>query len=119
MRQESQGLSREKEILQLRKGETADDMEKHMKEIRKELEEVDLFVHGADVSAEQETRVYETLGPRLAEGAVVVSERAHESDALLDFANASGRPFLAFAEAPADHWHPGRGLGVCWDVGRA
>ena len=41
MRQESQGLSREKEILQLRKGETADDMEKHMKEIRKELEEVD------------------------------------------------------------------------------
>ena len=41
MRQESQGLSREKEILQLRKGETADDMEKHMQEIRKELEAVD------------------------------------------------------------------------------
>jgi hypothetical protein len=40
----------------------------------------------------------------------------HGGVALSDFAKSSGRRFLVFREAPADHWAPGAVLGVAMHV---
>jgi predicted O-methyltransferase YrrM len=82
----------------------------------KELEEIGLFVQDSDHSETHEAREYETLESRLTEDAVVLSDNAHVTDALHDFADRTGRRFLYFAEDPADHWYAGAGIGAAWNA---
>ena len=54
----------------------------------------------------------EAVAPRLAEGAVVLSDNSHVMDALPAWAELTGRRFHYFAEEPQDHWYPGAGIGL-------
>lgn len=76
------------------------------------LDCIDLLIHDSDDSPEHERREYELASPRLAEGALVISDDAHRSDALWSFAAGTKRRYLYFAEQPRDHWYRGAGIGV-------
>jgi hypothetical protein len=77
-----------------------------------ELEPVDLLVHDSLHTFEHETAEFEVTP--LAQGAVVLSDNAHGTDALARWAERTGRRFLFFAEDPRDHWYPGAGIGAAW-----
>lgn len=75
---------------------------------------IDLFVNDSDHSVEYERVEYATIRSKLAPGAVVLGDNSHNSTALVDFAEATGRRFLFFREEPRDHWYPGAGIGMAF-----
>jgi predicted O-methyltransferase YrrM len=82
--------------------------------VREGTSPVDVFLHDSLHTFEHETAEFEGVRPRLTPHAVVLSDNAHESDALSRWAEAQGRTFSFFAEQPAKHWHPGDGIGAAW-----
>jgi predicted O-methyltransferase YrrM len=77
-------------------------------------EPVDVFLHDSLHTFEYETAEFTAVQPRLSAGALVLSDNAHESDALAAWAERTGRQFSFFAEQPAGHWYPGDGIGAAW-----
>lgn len=75
---------------------------------------VDLFINDSDHSAEYEEREYACIAAKLSPTAVLLGDNAHVTDKLYQFAVATSRRFLFFAEKPADHWYPGAGIGAAW-----
>ena len=75
---------------------------------------VDLFINDSDHSAEYEEREYACIAAKLSPTAVLLGDNAHVTDKLYQFATATSRRFLFFAEKPADHWYPGAGIGAAW-----
>jgi predicted O-methyltransferase YrrM len=75
---------------------------------------VDMFLHDSDHSVEHERREFEAAEPKLAEGALLVTDNAARTDVLARYAERTGRRFLAYREQPAAHWFPGDGIGVAW-----
>lgn len=75
---------------------------------------VDLFLHDSDHSATHERRELETISAHLSSRAIVVSDNAHVTDVLSEWAKTHDRRFLFFSEEPKNHWYPGAGLGVAW-----
>lgn len=77
-------------------------------------ETVNVFINDSDHSADYEAREYEVIAGKLGNGAVILSDNAHVSDALERFSRASGRSFLYFHEQPLDHWYHGAGIGFSY-----
>jgi hypothetical protein len=75
---------------------------------------IDLFINDSDHSADYEEREYACIASKLSEAAVLLGDNAHVTDKLYQFAAATGRRFLFFAEKPAGHWYPGAGIGAAW-----
>lgn len=75
---------------------------------------VDLFIHDSWHTFEHESAEFEAVAPRLSADAVVLSDNAHDSDALSRWAEGTGRSFLYFREVPEHHWLPGEGIGAAW-----
>jgi predicted O-methyltransferase YrrM len=75
---------------------------------------VDIFLHDSDHSVEHERREFEAIGPKLAEGALLLTDNVTKTDVLARYAERTGRRFLAYREQPARHWFPGDGIGVAW-----
>jgi predicted O-methyltransferase YrrM len=73
---------------------------------------IDLLIHDSDHDPAHEAAEYELALPRLSDGALVLSDNAHASDALWRFARQTKRRYLYFAEQPRDHWYPGAGIGL-------
>jgi predicted O-methyltransferase YrrM len=76
------------------------------------LECIDFLLHDSDHAPEHEAGEYAVARPRLADGALVLSDNAHASDALWHFARSTKRRYLYFAEQPRDHWYRGAGIGL-------
>jgi predicted O-methyltransferase YrrM len=79
-----------------------------------ELRDVDMFLHDSLHTYDYETRELTAVGPNLRVGAIVLSDNAHQSAALSDWAERTGRHYLFFKEQPVHHWWPGDGIGVAW-----
>lgn len=75
---------------------------------------IDLFINDSDHSAEYEAQEYQTIHTKLADGAVLLGDNAHVTNKLLEYARATGRSFLYYAEEPLDHWYPGAGVGFAF-----
>jgi predicted O-methyltransferase YrrM len=75
---------------------------------------VDMFLHDSDHTVEHERREFEAVGPKLTESARLVTDNAARTDVLAQYAERTGRRFLAYQEQPARHWFPGDGIGVAW-----
>lgn len=73
---------------------------------------VDLFLHDSLHTFQHESGELAAVAPRLSPDALVLSDNAHESDALLVWAERSGRRFTFFREEPSGHWWPGDGIGA-------
>jgi predicted O-methyltransferase YrrM len=83
-------------------------------ELLAELNDVDMFLHDSLHTYEHETRELAAVGPNLSTDAIILSDNAHESSALSDWAEQTGRHYLFFKEQPTGHWWPGDGIGVAW-----
>jgi hypothetical protein len=75
---------------------------------------VDLFLHDSDHSVGHERAEFQAVEPRLAPGALLLTDNVTKTDVLPRHAEATGRRFLAFTERPARHWFPGDGIGAAW-----
>lgn len=75
---------------------------------------VDVFLHDSDHSVEHERREFEAVGPKLADGALLLTDNVTKTRVLAQYAERTGRRFLAYREQPARHWFPGDGIGVAW-----
>jgi predicted O-methyltransferase YrrM len=78
------------------------------------LRDVDMFLHDSLHTYDYETRELTAVEPSLHPDAIILSDNAHESAALSDWAERSGRHYLFFKEQPLDHWWPGDGIGAAW-----
>jgi cephalosporin hydroxylase len=79
-----------------------------------EMRDVGMFIHDSLHTYEYESAEFAAVGPNLRADALVISDNAHASAALSDWAERSGRHYLFFREEPLDHWWPGDGIGVAW-----
>jgi hypothetical protein len=77
---------------------------------------VDLFLHDSLHTYEHETGELTAVASHLSSGALVLSDNAHLSDALLVWAGQTGRRFSFFREEPCSHWYPGDGIGAASNV---
>ncbi|MPZ26208.1 MAG: class I SAM-dependent methyltransferase [Micromonosporaceae bacterium] len=75
---------------------------------------VDLFLHDSDHAAAHERAELAAVEPKLAPGALLLTDNVTGTDVLARHAEATGRRFLAFTERPARHWFPGDGIGAAW-----
>jgi predicted O-methyltransferase YrrM len=75
---------------------------------------VDLFLHDSDHAAAHERAEFRAVEPRLAPGALLLTDNVTATDVLARHAEATGRRFLAWTERPARHWFPGDGIGAAW-----
>ena len=82
--------------------------------IREGGEAVQMFLHDFLHSHPYKTAELSAVEVRLSPQAVVLSDNAHATDALMVWAERTGRPFAFFAERPDDHWYPGDGIGAAW-----
>lgn len=75
---------------------------------------VDVFIHDSLHSYDYEAAELAAVEPLLSSDAVILSDNAHNTRALSDWAQDTGRNFLFFAEEPTNHWYPGGGVGAAW-----
>jgi hypothetical protein len=78
------------------------------------LKDVGMFLHDSLHTYDHETRELAAVEANLRPDAIVLSDNAHESSALADWAERTGRNYLFFKEQPSDHWWPGDGIGAAW-----
>jgi hypothetical protein len=78
------------------------------------LTDVDMFLHDSLHTYDYETGELTAIEPKLRADAVILSDNAHQSSALSDWAERNGRHYLFFKEKPLDHWWPGDGIGAAW-----
>jgi hypothetical protein len=83
-------------------------------DILAELEDVDMFLHDSLHTYDYETKELAAVEPNLRVGAIILSDNAHDSSALSDWAEQTGRHYLFFKEQPVGHWWPGDGIGAAW-----
>jgi len=75
-------------------------------------EEIGVFINDSDHSAAYEADEYDVVQAALSSCSLVLGDNSHVTASLRDFAERTGRPYLYFAEKPADHWYPGAGIGI-------
>ncbi|MER5703597.1 class I SAM-dependent methyltransferase [Micromonospora sp. NPDC002296] len=75
---------------------------------------VDLFLHDSDHSRAHEKREFDAVEPKLAPGALLLTDNVTTTNVLAEHAERTGRRFLAYRETPARHWYPGDGIGAAW-----
>src|SRR5215475_2416198 len=78
------------------------------------LRGIDMFLHDSLHTYDYEAQELAAAEPHLRADAIVLSDNAHESSALSDWAERSDRRYLFFKEQPLDHWWPGDGIGAAW-----
>jgi Methyltransferase domain len=83
-------------------------------DILAELADVDMFLHDSLHTYDYEAKELAAVEPNLRVGATILSDNAHDSSALSDWAERTGRHYLFFKEQPAGHWWPGDGIGAAW-----
>jgi hypothetical protein len=79
--------------------------------LRAGVELVDLLLHDSSHTREHELAELGAVEKRL-HGGPALSDNAHSSDALVEWAERTGRRFTFFREKPADHWFLGEGIGA-------
>lgn len=78
------------------------------------LKNVDFFIHDSDHSSVYEKREFEAIASKLTKDALVLSDNAHASDSLLQWAEETGRHYTYFGEQPRDHWYHGASIGAAF-----
>jgi predicted O-methyltransferase YrrM len=76
------------------------------------IDQIDLFIHDSDHSAEHEAQEFEILRSHLTADAIVLSDNSHATTELANWSLRNNRRFMYFAEEPLNHWYPGAGIGV-------
>jgi len=80
--------------------------------LRKMREQIDLFVHDSDHSYEHESEEYRIIKEWLSDVALVLSDNAHKSTALMDFAESIDRDYYFCPERPENGFYSANGIGA-------
>ena len=80
--------------------------------LREMREPIDLFVHDSDHSYEHEAGEYRIIRERLSDRSLVLSDNAHKSTALMDFAESVDRDYYFCPEQPENKFHSANGIGA-------
>jgi predicted O-methyltransferase YrrM len=75
---------------------------------------VDLFLHDSDHTTAHERREFTTVEASLSPSALLLTDNVTKTSVLSEYAEKTGRQFLAFTERPLRHWYPGDGIGAAW-----
>ncbi|HOF00304.1 MAG TPA: class I SAM-dependent methyltransferase [Spirochaetota bacterium] len=75
---------------------------------------IDVFINDSDHSSEYEYNEYLTIKDKLSDKFLIISDNAHCTDKLYNFANENGFKYLFFKEEPLNHWYPGAGIGAAF-----
>jgi len=75
---------------------------------------VDLFLHDSDHSVAHERREFTAVEASLSPSALLLTDNVTKTSVLSEYAEKTGRQFLAFTERPLRHWYPGDGIGAAW-----
>ena len=78
----------------------------------KSINDVDLFIHDSDHSAQHERNEYLAVSPKLTQNAVVISDNSHVTDVLFNWSKETNRNFIFIKESPQNHWYQGGGVGI-------
>jgi hypothetical protein len=73
---------------------------------------IDLFIHDSDHRYEHEWAEFETAIGRASPGVILLSDNAHATTALRDFAESRDLAFGFWRERPLRHFYPGGGIGI-------
>ena len=73
---------------------------------------IDLFIHDSDHRYEHEWAELETALGRGSPGVILLSDNAHATTALRDFADSRDLAFAFWRERPLQHFYPGGGIGI-------
>lgn len=76
------------------------------------IDQIDIFIHDSDHSAEHEAQEFEIMRSRLTADGIVISDNSHVTTELAKWSLQHGRRFMYFSEEPLNHWYPGAGIGV-------
>jgi predicted O-methyltransferase YrrM len=93
-------------------------VERHLGDVRETLaaaiagRPVGLFVHDSRHTYEHELFELRTIMAAAVPGIVLISDNAHASHALADFAREQNASFQFAPEIPIDHFYPGGGVGI-------
>lgn len=74
--------------------------------------EVGVFIHDSAHTYTHERFELDVVERHAARGAALLSDNAHASTALADFARERGLDYGFFAELPRNHFYPGAGIGL-------
>jgi hypothetical protein len=83
-------------------------------DVLEEMRNVDMFLHDSLHTYDYEAEELTAVEANLRADAIILSDNAHESSALSEWAERRGRHYLFFKEQPLDHWWPGDGIGAAW-----
>jgi predicted O-methyltransferase YrrM len=76
---------------------------------------IDVFINDSDHSSEYEAAEYRTVERKISPSAIVIGDNCERTDALLQFAQRTGRRFLFAREESERHIHPGTGVGIAFN----
>ena len=75
---------------------------------------MDIFMHDSLHTIEHEVAELAAVGLVSRRMRSCSRANAHATDALMRWAEQSGRQFSFFREQPMGHWYPGSGIGAAW-----
>jgi hypothetical protein len=76
------------------------------------IDQIDLFIHDSDHSAERGACEFELLSSRLSYRGIFLSDNCQVTTDLAKWGFRHSRRFIHFAEQTLNHWYPGSGIGV-------
>jgi hypothetical protein len=83
-------------------------------EALKSVQNVDIFLHDSLHTYDYESDELKAVEPNLSPGAIILSDNAHDSAALSDWAERSAVLTFSSKKNPVCHWWPGGGIGAAW-----
>jgi predicted O-methyltransferase YrrM len=75
-------------------------------------EPIGMFIHDSYHTGDHEAKEYQLIKNQLHPGAIVISDNAHVSPAIVDFAKSLDTQFHYWQERPEKHFYSGAGIGI-------
>jgi len=77
---------------------------------------VDIFIHDSNHAAWYEYGEYATIAPRFHDKTLVISDNSKNCEVLRTYANNRSNKFAFFQEELLNHWWPGDGIGIMYNI---
>ena len=80
----------------------------------KEIRNIDFFIQDSNHSVDYEIQELNLIKDKLNKKSIVISDNAHESNALFNWSKSLGRRYMFVPEKSKNHWHSGDGIGISY-----
>jgi predicted O-methyltransferase YrrM len=80
------------------------------------ISEIDFFIQDSNHSMVHEILELKALEKKLCKNSIVISDNAHDSNALFEWSKKMERNYLFINEQSKKHWYPGDGVGISINI---